>query len=145
VSYLAAKLDRAVREPIYSTDGHLSYLIDDDRNQYPAEVELAGNGIKRLLAQQGAVMGGNEAAGHLAGLFTNDSDPAEIYALENGALRKITANNDALIAELNLVPTDDIEFKSKDGTDAHGLLKKPADFKAGSPVPMILFIPVGPN
>jgi dipeptidyl aminopeptidase/acylaminoacyl peptidase len=145
VSYPAAKLDRAVREPIYSTDGHLSYLIDDDRNQYPAEVELAGNGIKRLLAQQGAVMGWNEAAGHLAVLFTNDSDPAEIYALENGALRKITANNDALIAELNLVPTDDIEFKSKDGTDVHGLLTKPADFKAGSPVPMILFIHGGPN
>jgi dipeptidyl aminopeptidase/acylaminoacyl peptidase len=145
VSYPAAKLDRAVREPLFSADGHLSYLVDDDRNQYPAEVELAGNGIKRLLTQQGAVMGWTQAAGHIAVLFTNDSDPAEIYAFENGTLRKITTNNDALMAELNLVPTDDIEFKSKDGTDVHGLLTKPADFKAGSPVPMILFIHGGPN
>ena len=38
VSYPAAKLDRAVRAPIYSPDGHLSYLVGDDRNQYPAEV-----------------------------------------------------------------------------------------------------------
>ncbi|MGD0733893.1 MAG: S9 family peptidase [Terracidiphilus sp.] len=145
VSYPAAKLDRAVREPIYSADGHLSYLVDDDRNQYPAEVELAGNGAKRLLSQQGAVMGWTQEAGHIAVLYTNDSDPAEIYAFENGALRKITTTNDALMAELNLVPTDDIEFKSKDGTDVHGLLTKPADFKAGSPVPMILFIHGGPN
>jgi dipeptidyl aminopeptidase/acylaminoacyl peptidase len=145
VSYPAAKFDRAVREPMYSSDGHLNYLVADDRNQYPAEVELAGSGIKRLLTQQGAVMGWNQAAGHIAVLYTNDTSPAEIYALENGALRKITSQNDALMAELNLVPTDDIEFKSKDGTDVHGLLTKPADFKAGSPVPMILFIHGGPN
>jgi dipeptidyl aminopeptidase/acylaminoacyl peptidase len=145
ISYPAAKLDRAVRDPLFSADGHLSYLVDDDRNQYPAEVELAGNGAKRLLTQQGAVMGWTQAAGHIAVLFTNDSDPAEIYAFENGSLRKITTNNDALMAELNLVPTEDIEFKSKDGTDVHGLLTKPADFKAGSPVPMILFIHGGPN
>ena len=145
VSYPAAKLDRAMREPLFLADGHLSYLVDDDRNQYPAEVELTGNGAKRLLAQQGAVMGWTYAAGHTAVLYTNDSDPAEIYAFENGALRKITNNNDALMAELNLVPTEDIEFKSKDGTDVHGLLTKPADFKAGSPVPMILFIHGGPN
>jgi dipeptidyl aminopeptidase/acylaminoacyl peptidase len=145
VSYPAGKLDRAVREPIYLADGHLNYLVDDDRNQYPAEAELSGNGIKRLLAQQGAVMGWTQAAGHIAVLFTNDSDPAEVYAFENGALRKITSYNDALMAELNLVSTDDIEFKSKDGTEAHGLLTKPADFKPGSPVPMILFIHGGPN
>ncbi len=71
--------------------------------------------------------------------------PAEIYALENGSLRKLTKHNDALMAELNLVPTEGIEFKSKDGTDVHGLLTKPADFKAGTPVPMILFIHGGPN
>ena len=87
----------------------------------------------------------DEAAGHTAVLYTNDTSPAEIYALENGALRKLTTHNDALIAELNLVPTEDIEFKNKDGTDVHGLLTKPADFKDGTPAPTILFIHGGPN
>ena len=145
VSYPAAKLDRGVHEPIYSPDGHLSYLVGDDRNQYPAEVELAGNGDKRLIAQQGAVTAWDQAAGHTAVLYTNDNSLAEIYALENGALRKLTNHNDALLSELNLVPTEDIEFKSKDGTDIHGLLTRPSDFKAGTPVPMILFIHGGPN
>jgi dipeptidyl aminopeptidase/acylaminoacyl peptidase len=145
VSYPAAKLDRGVHEPIYSPDGHLSYLVGDDRNQYPAEVELAGNGDKRLLTQQGAVTAWDQAAGHIAVAYTNDNSPAEIYALENGALRKLTNHNDALLAELNLVPVEDIDFKSKDGTDVHGLLTRPADFKAGTPVPMILYIHGGPN
>ena len=145
VSYPAAKLDRGVREPIYSPDGHLSYLVGDDRNQYPAEVELSGDGDKRLLMQQGAVNGWDQAAGHTAVLYTNDSTPAEVYALENGALRKLTTHNDALMAELNIVPTEDIEFKSKDGTDVHGLLTRPTDFKGGTPVPMILYIHGGPN
>jgi len=145
VSYPAAKLDRSVRSPIFSSDGHLSYLVNDDRNQYPAEVELNGDGDKRLLERQGVVMTWNTAAGHTAVLYSNDADPAEIYAFESGSLRKLSTQNDALVAELNLVPTEDIEFKSKDGTDVHGLLTRPENFKAGSPVPMILFIHGGPN
>ncbi len=145
VSYPASKLDRAVRAPIYSPEGRLSYLVDDDRNQYPAEVELKGEGIKRELDRQGTVMAWDGEAGHRAVLFTDDADAGEIYALENGSLRKLTTQNDALLAELNLVPTENVEWKSKDGTDVHGLLTKPADWKAGSPAPMILFIHGGPN
>ena len=145
VSYPAAKLDRAVRWPIYSPDGKLSYLVNDDRNQYPAEVELAGDGNKPLETQQGSVAAWDAAAGHTALVYTNDSDPAEVYALENGGLRKLTKHNDALMAELNLATTEGIEFKSKDGTDVHGLLTRPAGFKEGSPAPMILFIHGGPN
>jgi dipeptidyl aminopeptidase/acylaminoacyl peptidase len=148
VSYPAAKLDRAVHAPIYAADGHLTYLVNDDRNQYPAEVELSGDTdkrVKRILAQQGTVMSWDSAAGHTAVLYTDDTDFGEIYALENGSLRKLSTHNDALKAELNLATTEDIEFRSKDGTEVHGLLTKPADFKPGTPVPTVLFIHGGPN
>ncbi|HMG87722.1 MAG TPA: S9 family peptidase [Terracidiphilus sp.] len=148
VSYPAAKFDRGVSQPIFSSDGHLSYLVADDRNEYPAEVELGGDGIKRGLSQQGAVMTWDQEGGHTAVLYTNDTAPAEIYALENGAngtLRKLTTHNDALVAELNLVPTEDLDAKDKEGIEVHGLLTRPADFKAGTPAPMILFIHGGPN
>ena len=144
VSYPAATFDRGVNQPFFSKDGRLRYLVADDRNVYPAEVELNGNGIKRELMQQGTVMTWDEADGHTAVLYSNDTSPAEIYALENGTLRKLTTHNDALIAELNLVPTEDIEAKDKEGIEVHGLLTKPADFK-GAPVPMILFVHGGPN
>jgi dipeptidyl aminopeptidase/acylaminoacyl peptidase len=145
VTYPAAKFDRSVSQPFFSPDGHLSYLVADDRSTYPAEVELTGDGVKRELSQPGAVMTWDQAAGHAAVLYTNDTAPAEVYALENGSLRKLTTHNDAILAELNLVPTEDIEAKDKEGVEVHGLLTRPADFKAGTPVPMILFIHGGPN
>ena len=145
VSYPAAKFDRSVNHPYFSPDGHLFYLIADDRNEYPAEVELGGNGIKRLLPDPGTVMSLDSVAGHTAVLFTSDVAPPEIYALEKGALRKLTTQNDALIAELNLVPTEDIASTDKEGIEVHGLLTRPASFQSGSPVPTILFIHGGPN
>jgi dipeptidyl aminopeptidase/acylaminoacyl peptidase len=145
VSYPAATLDRSVSNPHFFAQSKLGYLVADDRSQYPAEVELTGNAAKRLLAQPGTVAAWNTAAGHTAVLYSNDTAPAEIYALEAGSLRKLTTHNDALAAELNLVPAEEIEFNSKDGADVHALLTRPADFKVGSPVPMILFIHGGPN
>ena len=145
VSYPAAKLDRAVSQPLFMPEGHLQYLVSDDRNEYPAEVELAGNGARRTLNQPGVIMSWDQAGGHAAMLYTNDSAMAEIYAFENGAARKLSTHNDALLSELNLVPTEDIECKSKDGNEVHALLTKPAEWKAGAPVPMILFIHGGPN
>jgi dipeptidyl aminopeptidase/acylaminoacyl peptidase len=145
VSYPAAKLDRSVSQPFFDSAGHLVYLENDDRNEYPAEVELAGNGAKRLLNQPGEVHAWDVAGGHTAMLWTNDSAIPEIYAFENGATRKLTTHNDALMAELNLVSAEDLECTTKDGTEVHGLLTKPAGWKTGSPVPMVLFIHGGPN
>jgi dipeptidyl aminopeptidase/acylaminoacyl peptidase len=145
VSYPAAKLDRSASQPIFTPDGKLSYLVNDDRNEYPAEVELNGAGIRRLENEQGVVQTWESEGGHTAALFTNDATPGEIYALEGGKLRRLTHHNDALMAELELAPTEGMEFRSKDGTDVHGLITKPLDFKAGTPVPMILFIHGGPN
>jgi Tol biopolymer transport system component len=76
ITYPAAKFDRSVREPYFSGDGHLSYLVADDRNQYPAEVELTGDGVKRLLSQQGTVAAWDSASGHTAVVYTNDTAPA---------------------------------------------------------------------
>ena len=145
ISYPAATLDRQVREPIFTSQGHLAYVVEDDRNEYPVEVDLSGNGSRRLLTQPGEATVWNSAGGHTAVLFTGDSAIGEIYAFENGSLRKLTTHNDALMAELNLVPTEDIECKGKDGNEVHALLTKPSDRKQGSPVPMILFIHGGPN
>ena len=109
------------------------------KSSWPATASSASK------TQQGVVQTWESEAGHTAVLYTNDSDPGELYALEDGNLRKLTHHNDALMAELNLVPTENIEYTSPDGTDVHGLLTKPADWKQGSPVPMILFIHGGPN
>ena len=145
VSYPAAKFDRAVSAPVFTSPEHLLYLVSDDRNEYPAEVELGGNGARRALVQAGDVRSWDTAGGHTAMLYTSDSAAPEIYAYENGAVRKLTTHNDGLMAELSLVPTEDIECTTKDGNEVHGLLTRPVEWKQGSAVPMVLFIHGGPN
>jgi dipeptidyl aminopeptidase/acylaminoacyl peptidase len=145
VTYPAAKLDRSVNQPCFLPDGKLIYLVNDDRSEYPAEVELTGDGVHRLVAEPGSTMSMECNHGKIAVVHGDDTHFGEIFALEGSSLRKLTAVNDALLAELNLVPTEDFTSKSKDGTEVHGLLTKPLDYKAGKKVPTILFIHGGPN
>jgi dipeptidyl aminopeptidase/acylaminoacyl peptidase len=145
VTYPAAKLDRSVSQPCFLPDGKLLYLVSDDRSEYPAEVELTGDGARRLLAEEGTTSSLTCEHGKVAVLHQDDTHTADVFALEGSTLRKLTAINDALLAELNLVPTGDFTSKSKDGTEVHGLLTKPLGYKAGDKVPTILFIHGGPN
>jgi dipeptidyl aminopeptidase/acylaminoacyl peptidase len=69
----------------------------------------------------------------------------EIYAFENGALRKLTGHNDALLAEVRLGAVEDMVFRSKDGAEIHGLIVKPPDAQAGKKYPALLWIHGGPN
>jgi hypothetical protein len=66
-------------------------------------VELNGDGAHRCCRR-----GHNSAltcqGGNIAVLHQDDTHTGEIYALEGSSLRKLTSVNDALLAELNLVP-----------------------------------------
>ena len=57
----------------------------------------------------------------------------------------LTHQNDALMAELQLGKTEDVNFKSADGTEVHGLLTKPVGYVEGTKVPLLLRIHGGPN
>ena len=145
VSYPAAKLDRSVSQPCFLPDGKLLYLVSDDRSQYPAEFDLSGTGVHRTLAEPGKTSSLDCTGAHIVVLHQDDTHLPEVFALEGSSLRKLTDTNDALLAELDLAPTEDFSSKSKDGTDVHGLLTKPLGYKSGDKVPTILFIHGGPN
>ena len=85
------KLDQWVAAPVLSSGGK-SILTDvaDDRQQYIAEIPLGNGTVRRLTAGEGIASALDEAAGHLALLWTTDATAPEIYALEAGKLRKIT-------------------------------------------------------
>jgi len=83
--------------------------------------------------------------GHTALLRTDDNSLAEVYALEDGRLRKLTTHNDSFLGELHLGAVDDIRFKNRDGTDVHALLVKPPSYVSGRKYPTLLWIHGGPN
>lgn len=145
-THLAAKsLDNWSGAPVYAADGgSLLTTIGDDRVEYVASISPEGT-VKRLTADAGSARGLTQKSGHTALLWTTDAAAPEIYALEDGALRKLTSHNDEALAQLKLAATTDISAKTKDGNEVHGLLTMPVEYKAGTKVPMILFIHGGPT
>jgi dipeptidyl aminopeptidase/acylaminoacyl peptidase len=144
VRALTPGLDRSVLSPALASDGPaLEFAVEDDGYQYPARVTLAGAPIERL----GGPMVVHElaaAAGHTAVLVSSDRSPVEVYALEAGRLRPLSAHNQALFAQLELGSVEDIAFRSRDGTEVHGQLVKPPGYVPGHRYPTILWIHGGP-
>ena len=139
-------MDRGVSAPRFSADGKsISFLVTDDRSVYPARVNLSGGRVERALKPPVVVSSWTSAQGHTALLSGGDTKPTEVYALDGGSLRQLTHQNDALMAGIELAPTEEVSFKSKDGTEVHGLLTKPVGYVAGTRVPLLLRIHGGPN
>jgi dipeptidyl aminopeptidase/acylaminoacyl peptidase len=137
-------LDRGVSGLRFGVDGKsLNLLVTDDRSVYPASVSR--NTFERLMAPPIVVSSLTNGGGHVALLSGNDTKPTEVYAMEGGALRRLTHQNDALLAELEIAQTEEVNFKSKDGTDVHGLLTYPVGYVKGNKVPLLLRIHGGPN
>jgi len=142
----AADLDRGVSAPRFSPDGQsISFLVADDRSVYPARVRLGGGPAERLAASPIVLASPTAAAGCSVALSSTDTKPAEAYAMEGGALRQLTHQNDALFSGIQAVPAEDVSFPSKDGTEVHGLLYRPVGYVAGTKAPLLLRIHGGPN
>ncbi len=145
---LTAALDRPASAPIlWSSDGKNLYCaIADDRVTYLDRIPFDGSAPAKLTSGLRVVSSiSRRDDGSLALLSATADDPAEVYALENGALRKLSHQNDSLIDELQLAATENFTSKSKDGTEVHGLMVHPASYTPGKKYPMLLLIHGGPN
>jgi dipeptidyl aminopeptidase/acylaminoacyl peptidase len=142
-------LDRAVSNIAWSADGqNISFLLQDDRTNHVATVpaENPNGAIQRKSSGRRVISGLSPGMdGNFAVLATSPTQFTEVYALEGANLRQLTKHNDKLAGELQLATTEDFQSKSKDGTDVHGLIVKPAGYKAGTKYPTLLIIHGGPN
>lgn len=143
---LTEKLDRGVSQVEFTQDGAaLTFLVEDDQRAYLGEVAVGGGNVERV-THGGAVPSERmSSGGHAAVGAATDASATEIYSFENGNLHKLTAHNDALLAEVQLGSVEDISFRSKDGTEIHGMMVKPASYEAGKKYPTVLWIHGGPN
>ena len=94
---------------MFTADGKsLLTTITDDRVVYVEEVPLAGGAPKRLTEETGAASGLTAAGDHTALLWSTDAADPEIYSLDDTKLHKLTAHNDALLAQRTLATTENI-------------------------------------
>ncbi len=144
-----SSLDRAVSNFAWSADGqHISFLLQDDRTNHLATVPAenpSGTPTRRTTGRRVINAPSPGKDGNFAVLAAEANRMNEVYALEGSNLRQLTKHNDKLLAELQLATTEDFTSKSKDGTEVHSLLVKPAGFKPGTKYPTLLIVHGGPN
>lgn len=139
-------LDRGVYSPQFSPDGkEITFTVTDDESEYPARVSVTGGPMERLLNPPVVVSGWRTVAGKTITLESTDDRPAEIAIFENGALHRLTHQNDALLSELEVGAVEPVSYSSKDGAEVHALLTYPVGYKKGEKVPLLLRIHGGPN
>ncbi len=137
-------LDRSVSSPKFTADS-ITFLVTDDMSEYPARMRLGRSDVEKLLPEPVVVSAPNTAGACSIVMAGGTQKHQEIYAFENSKLRQLTHQNDALFDTLDLGQVEKVSFKSKDGTEVHGLLTMPVGYKAGQKVPLLLRIHGGPN
>jgi dipeptidyl aminopeptidase/acylaminoacyl peptidase len=141
-------LDRPVSDAVWSADGRrVSFIVSDDREQYVATAPATGGSATRVTSGPQVIraIADSRADANLAVTLSTASRPDEIYALDNGALRKLTSHNDWMAKELTLGTVKAVEFTNKDGVRIGALLTLPPGAGAASRLPFVLHIHGGPN
>src|SRR5947199_3266516 len=114
-------LDRGVSQPRWSDDGKSIYaVVTDDMSVYGARIPV-GAGSAVAITDKPIVLGQRHSAGQCAVVISgDDKHPNEIYSatVAGGKMkfRPLTHQNSALMNELQLGETEEVSFKSKDGT-----------------------------
>ena len=137
---LTPEFDRMSTQPKFAPDGKSIYFIaDDDGTQNLCLIEIASRKLTRPIG--GRLMLNDYSlsrSGEIAAQITTLDRPDEIFTVPGGKLTRISHANDALFAQLKLVPGEYVKFKSKDGTTVSGYLYKPLNYVAGKKYPTIL-------
>lgn len=144
---LTPTLDRNVANPVWSPDGKsIRFLVEDDQTVRIAQVGATGGAVRSVADGFHVFSSPSRGKGNtLAVLLTTPSAPPEVYVVEQGgALRQLSHQNEAWLADVAIAPVSRTVLTSKDGTTVHGFLVTPPG--AGiRPLPTILFNHGGPQ
>ncbi len=144
---LTEDLDRGTSSPRFSSDGSSIYFqITDSGERHLARVPTAGGPVTRVIdgprSVNSVIMADD---GTIVALISEPHEPGNLYLREDsGDLRKLTRNNDEMLAGIELAEVVNVHFPSADGTEIEGFIFKPFDFQEGVRYPTILRIHGGP-
>jgi dipeptidyl aminopeptidase/acylaminoacyl peptidase len=143
---LTLALDRPVSSPKWTADGQsIAVIISDDRKDYPALVSVTSGQVTKLLdGNRSFGMMAKHPSGSWMASVSEPQLPYEIFALESGALRRITRVHDEFLNTLQLASVEGFSSKSKDGTMVSNLLFLPPGAKTNQKLPTVFFIHGGP-
>lgn len=140
--------DQWVGSFAWAPDNDTIYFTAPERGRQPVfKTSVSRPRVEKIL--DGYVDDLQVTPGGRALVFTRSSltQPAEIYRLllPAGVPMLLTHANDALLAELDLEPVQDVTTKGGLGAPIHSLLVKPPAFDPNKKYPAILLIHGGPQ
>ncbi|NNE67442.1 MAG: S9 family peptidase [Pyrinomonadaceae bacterium] len=142
---LTPSLDRRINSPRFSEDGKSIWFVIEDSGEYQfASVPAGGGPIKRHISGGISVGGFDLNGGTIAMELGKRDAPDEIYTFAAGKTKQITELNKKLLDSLNIAETEEIRYKSKDGTEIEAFLTKPVGFNPAIKYPLILHPHGGP-
>lgn len=142
---LTDSLDRNTSDIQWSADGAAIYFVfDDDRSVPLGRVTVATGAIARVLTGPRTLTGLTVSGNRIAVAVSTDEEPFEVAALENGTLRRLSRQNDSLMATLDLGRAEELNSTSRDGTRVGSMLFLPPGYQAGQRYPLALHIHGGP-
>ena len=135
--------------PIWSADGETVYTqVSHLGQQSVLGFSVAGKPFEPILEGPGSVEAFSIDAKHqkMAYVWGSINQLGQLWLLdiESGERRQLTQFNDDLLAEIDLGHTEEVWFKSADGTDLQGWITFPPGFDASQTYPSILEIHGGP-
>ena len=147
VRSLAATLDRPVNDIQWSKDGrYLTCLVEDDRKQYIAKIDIAANKAETIAGGEKSFMNIDRAPGSdaMVAVMSEPQLPSEIYAIENNSVRRLTHVQDSFTNIIQLATVEGFKSVSKDGAKVSGILYRPSNTAPSQRLPLILYIHGGP-
>lgn len=146
---IAAELDRSPSGLTWAEDDsgvYFSASSEGTRNLYFASTD---GGVRQVTEGNHMLSVSDiNADGVAVGTVTSYHDPGNVVVFDVNQpqeLRRLTATNEALLANVELGEVEEIWYKSVDDFDIQGWIVKPPDFDPNQKYPLILAIHGGPH
>jgi len=148
VKDLTPEFDQWVNTFTWAPDSDTVYFTAPERGRQPIfKTSVSRPKVEKVL--EGVVEDLQVTPDGKALVFTRSSltQPSEIYraAVSGGTATQLTHANDALMAELDLNPAEDVTTKGALGAEIHNLLVKPPGFDASKKYPGLMLVHGGPQ
>ena len=143
--FISAALDRPVTNPRWSADGKtVMALVADDRQRYVAAFEVSKGTMKTLAGGDRSFSSLEPVKSGCIALMSEPQLPAEVYALEGAAVRRLTTLQNKFLDSLSLATVEKFTSTSKDGAQISGMIYYPPGMPHEK-LPLIFYIHGGPT
>lgn len=144
---LSKSLDRPISNFKFSKDGtSIAVLVADDRESFLEQYNTKSGVLTKIVGGKKSFSALQpQSANNWLVIMSEPQLPNEIYAVENGNIRRLTKHQEDFVAPLELATTEGFTSKAKDGNIVSSILLRPANIPMNQKLPTIFYIHGGPT